>query len=146
MSRPDFDNDDELLDALADAVANQDPVPDSVYSFGKSAFVLIDLESELAEMIADSDDGELVALRSTDTARTVLFRIRDIEIELELGPDPFGSVEPVPERVTLVDANGATDLAVSPSGVFRFSLPDGPFSIRAIVGGAQVRTPYIGAD
>ena len=146
MSRPDFDNDDELIAALANAVADQDPVPESVYSFGRSAFALIDLESELAELVADSAERELVAMRSSDTARTVVFRIRDIEIELELAPDAFGSIDPVAEQVTLVDAAGETALDISPSGVFRFSLPQGPFSIRATVDGAQVRTPYISSD
>lgn len=146
MSQPDFDNDDELFDALANAVVNADPMPPSVVSFGLSAFALIDLESELAELVADSADGELVAMRSSDTARTVLFRIRDIEIELELGPEAFGSVDPVPEHVTLVTPAGETDLAVSAAGVFRFALPSESFSIRVVVDGTSVRTPYVDAD
>lgn len=145
MSRPDFDNDDELFDALANAVVNTDPMPPSVASFGRSVFALIDLESELAELVADSADGELVALRSSETARTVLFRIRDIEIELELAPEAFGSVDPVPEQVTLVTPSGETDLAVSGAGVFRFALPSESFSIRVVVDGTSVRTPYLGA-
>lgn len=137
-------DDDQLIEMLGHAYAELDPVPESIRSFGRSSRRLIALESELAELVADTMSSELVATRSAGDVRTVRFEIRQVEIELEVDDDMVtGSVEPRCDEIAVVTMSDRTVLEVSDRGVFRFELPTEQFRLECSIEGASIRTSFV---
>jgi hypothetical protein len=91
-------NDDELLDALRDALTTADDVPRAFVEAGKAAFVWRTIDAELAALTYDSawDSPAAMAVRSESaTLRSLTFASDGWTIEIELTPDGvLGQLDP----------------------------------------------------
>ncbi|MGY4770796.1 hypothetical protein ACXC9Q_28110 [Kribbella sp. CWNU-51] len=91
-------NDDELLDALRDALTTADEVPRTFVEAGKAAFVWRTIDAELAALTYDSAWESLApaAVRSESaTLRSLTFASDGWTIEIELTPDAvLGQLDP----------------------------------------------------
>ena len=100
--------DDELLDALRDALVTTEEVPRAFVEAGKAAFVWRTIDAELAALTYDSawDSPAVPAIRSESaTLRSLTFASDGWTIEIELTPDGvLGQLDP-PEAGT-VSARG----------------------------------------
>ncbi|MEV5965584.1 hypothetical protein AB0L70_27690 [Kribbella sp. NPDC051952] len=107
-------NDDELLEALRDALATSDEVPQAFVEAGKAAFVWRTIDAELAALTYDSDWDvpEPVLVRSESaTLRSLTFASDGWTIELELTPDGvLGQLDP-PDTGTVTARDDAGELA-----------------------------------
>lgn len=85
MTDPREFDDDELTAALGDALADADPVPDTVRAVARGAFAWRTIDAELAELGEVVFDSALdtAGLRDTATgSRQLTFRGGDRELEL----------------------------------------------------------------
>lgn len=107
-------NDDELLEALRDALATSEEVPQAFVEAGKAAFVWRTIDAELAALTYDSDWDvrEPVLVRSESaTLRSLTFASDGWTIELELTPDGvLGQLDP-PDTGTVTARDDAGELA-----------------------------------
>lgn len=91
-------SDDELLEALRDALATRDEVPRTFVEAGKAAFVWRTIDAELAALTYDSDwdTAAPVLVRSESaTLRSLTFASDGWTIEIELTPDGvLGQLDP----------------------------------------------------
>ncbi len=87
--RDDTPTDDQLgvlEDALRRAVAEADPVPQSVLDHAMHALELRDLDTELAALVADSFDADerLALVRGPQGARLLTFEAPGVVVELQV--------------------------------------------------------------
>lgn len=146
-----WEDDDELLAELGEAVRAGDRVPETFISAGKGAYSWRTVEAELAELTADSADpasGELAGagLRSRASApRSLSFESSELTIELEVHADALRGqlVPPQPGSVQVrTDDDSTHAYPVDEVGWFVIS-PRPIGSIRLHVrtdDGASVRT------
>jgi hypothetical protein len=91
-------NDDELFEALRDALASSDEVPRAFVEAGKAAFGWQTIDAELAALTYDSAWDALapVLVRSESaTLRSLTFASDGWTIEIELTPDGvLGQLDP----------------------------------------------------
>ena len=141
-------DDDALLDSLRDALEHTEPAPANVDQVIDTAFSIMDVDEEIAELLDDSMVGAS-AMRGEDTARTLSFAAGSVQLELHR--EPGGSLTgqvfpPQPAEVLLQRRSswsarsGATDeIEVDEHG--RFLLPSHlvVFRVRVHVAGA---TPF----
>lgn len=109
-------NDDELLDALRDALTTAEEVPRTFVEAGKAAFVWRTIDAELAALTYDSawDSPEPMAIRSESaTLRSLTFASDGWTIELELIPGGvLGQLDP-PEAGTVSARGDGSKLAIA---------------------------------
>jgi hypothetical protein len=128
--------DDELLDALRDALVTTEQVPQSFVEAGKAAFAWRTIDAELAALTYDSawDSPELVAVRSESaTLRSLTFASDGWTIELELTPDGvLGQLDP-PEAGTVSargDGGKFTEAEIDDLGFFALRpVPTAPYRL-----------------
>jgi hypothetical protein len=136
MPSPDWNDDDELMCDLTDAV--RPPVVDErILAAARAAFVwrVADTDLELAQMMDDwvVSDG----VRSTDRApgepRTLAFQGERLGVEIELSDGRIEGqlIPPVPGRVTLMTSAGPhATVDADMVGCFAFrSPPRGPMRL-----------------
>jgi hypothetical protein len=128
--------DEQLLSELRTAVADQDPVPDSVVAAARDAFAWRTLDADLAALSYDSllDEKELVGVRSDgDAARLLTFESAQLTVEVEVGAGRIVGqlVPPQPGEVEVRHAGGSTTVAADAVGRFVANdVPAGPISLR----------------
>lgn len=137
MDKPSM-NDEQLLAELRAALADADPVPESVSEAAKAAYEWRTIDAELAELSYDSllDDKELAGVRSGgDAARMLTFDSADmtVEIAVERGRIIGQLVPPQPGTVEVRYAGGSITIEADAIGRFACdAVPRGPFSLRCI--------------
>lgn len=151
MSHPLSAADEALLVHLGEVGRAVDPVPAHVLELGRAALALRDLDSELAELVADSA-VEMVGVRSASAeTRLLSFEAGDLAIEVQVSsvggrPTLLGQVVPVPATaggvIRLESQNAATATSDLDSlGDFRFdTVPDGLVRLRVELPGATAVT------
>ncbi|GAA0938558.1 hypothetical protein GCM10009554_27670 [Kribbella koreensis] len=88
-----FDDDDELMAQLSRLAGELDAVPEHVMAAARAAILTRDLDSELAELVADSSateaelEFELVRGGAVDVDRLLSFDSGELQVELEVVRD-----------------------------------------------------------
>jgi hypothetical protein len=85
------DRDDELERRLRALATEADPPPALVVESAKAAFALLDLDAELAVLVADSavDDPAVLTRAVVSDVRMLSFECGDITVELDVEADPL---------------------------------------------------------
>ena len=80
--------DDPLLADLRRLAGVVDPVPNQVTAYARSALGWRRIDAELAELLVDSQLEATTTTRSSaDLSRTLTFRSRDLDVDVELQPN-----------------------------------------------------------
>ena len=143
--------DDDLLDELRDALAQQPPVPDAVMDAAKAAFEwrTIDEELELLSLSYDSSLEQTVMLLgpALDSPRMLVFDGEDLTIELEVGDDVVMGqvVPPHADRIVLESADGRLlETDADDAGFFLLRRPPrGPVRLQWHGQGSSVVTQWM---
>jgi len=135
MSEESEHDDDLLLEELRSALGVVDPVPDSAQDAAKAAFLTLDLDRELAELIHDSSHDREPVLTRGDTVRTLSFRAGQLLIELEVHQSEgliVGMLVPSRSATVELEVEGlvAASVVADSFGRFRFdNVSAGPMAI-----------------
>jgi hypothetical protein len=147
-----WSDDDELLDLLRDALAEQREVPARFIEAGKATFAWRSIDAELAALAYDSvtDPSALAGATRADHAaiRELTFAFRDATVHVQIGrgglhgqvvPPRSGEVEVQvegrPPRITSVDEQGWFSFAPLPPMPFRL--------LWRIAGGGAAMTDWL---
>jgi hypothetical protein len=132
-----WNDDDELLEVLRDALTSANEVPPRFAEAGRAVYAWRTIDADLAALTYDSawDSGELSVTRAAESAtlRRLTFATEVLSIELELTPDEIlGQVSP-PQGGTVRLAAGSDDLGTTPVDELGFfvvrPVPRRPFQI-----------------
>jgi hypothetical protein len=131
-------DDDELLEALGEALRAREQVPEWFVETGKNAYAWHNIDAELAQLTYDSDsdrDRDLVTAVRSETAsiRALTFTSARLSIELEVGEGSLlGQI--IPPRAGTVETHtraGVTTSPVDEIGSFAVEpIPASPFRLR----------------
>lgn len=149
MNATTHDPDDRLLEELTSALDATDPVPERFLEAAKESFTWRTIDIELAELVFDSAESELVGVRGTDATRQVTFQAPGFEIEVAIISDGSRRLvgQVVPARVGAVELRfGEQSMTTESDSLGRFSFEDvplGPISLRLeLEDGAVVQTEW----
>jgi hypothetical protein len=130
-------SDDELLEALRQAVAARDAVPAEFIAAARNAFAWHNIDAELAQLTYDSmRDAEPALSTRTEAAsiRALTFTSGHLTIELEVGTESLvGQIVPAQTAlITIQPMTGAeTDVQADEIGCFSIApIPAGQFRLR----------------
>ena len=138
-------DDDDLLEALGEALRAREAVPEWFVETGKNAYAWHNIDAELAQLTYDSDsasgrDRDLVAAVRSETAsiRALTFTSPHLSLELEVTEDALlGQIVP-PRPGTLEVQTMAGTIATTPVdeiGCFAVEpIPASPFRLRCRTG------------
>jgi hypothetical protein len=124
---------EKLLEELRLLVNLVDPVPAEVTKFADAALGWRRIDAELAELLSDSaleSAASAAAIRGGESARSVTFRSRDLEIYLEIqtgdgGVIILGQIAPAGHALVEVERDDESKLAATAAddlGRFRVEL------------------------
>jgi len=143
-------SDDELLEALRQAIAARQAVPAEFVAAGKNAFAWHNIDAELAQLTYDSirdADGALSTRTEAASIRALTFTSGHLTIELEVGTESLlGQIVPAQTAViTVQPMTGAeTDVQVDEIGCFSIEpIPTGQFRLRCRGAGVEAITGWI---
>ena len=147
---PDVYDDEDLLAALQQALAEREAVPREFVEAAKNAFAWHNIDAELAQLTYDSSrDTERAAVTRSENAsiRALTFASPHLRLELEVsGSSLLGQVIP-PQAGTLETHTraGVTTSQVDEIGCFAVDpIPDSPFRLRCrMADGTDVVTGWI---
>lgn len=112
----DWNDDEQMIEALRDALASTDEVPTAFVEAGKAAFAWRTIDAELAALTYDSawDTLDALAIRSESAIlRSLTFASDGWTVELELTPDAvLGQLDP-PEAGTVTARGEGGKLATA---------------------------------
>ena len=130
-------DDDELLEALRDALRAREAVPEEFIEAGKSAFAWHNIDAEIAQLTYDSagQAGTLPVTRSEMASiRALTFTSAHLTIELEVSEDCLlGQVIPARNGTIEVHTRAGviTTIPVDELGYFTVRrAPDSPFRLQ----------------
>jgi hypothetical protein len=143
-------DDEQLLEALREAIRAWQAVPSWFVTTGKNAYAWHNIDAELAQLTYDSQaDAEQLALVRSETAsiRALTFTSAHLSLELEVGTDAL-FVQVMPPQAGNLEIHTKTGTTTSPgdeSGYFAVEpIPDSPFRLRFhTTGGTDVVTGWI---
>ena len=135
MAQQWWQDDDQLLGALAEALRSERNVPAEFIAMGKAAFAWHGIDAELATLSYDSvlegAELELAGVRSEPASlRYLTFTSRELTLEIEVTDDAILGqlVPPGPGRMEVRTADGTVVTAVIDQG--------GGFTIRPVPRGS----------
>jgi hypothetical protein len=133
---PDGWDDEQLLEALGEAIRARQAVPSWFVATGKNAYAWHNIDAELAQLTYDSQaDAEQLALVRSETAsiRALTFTSAHLSLELEVGTDTL-FVQVMPPQAGILETQTKAAKTTSPgdeSGYFAVEpIPDSPFRLR----------------
>jgi len=143
-------DDEQLLEALREAMRARQAVPSWFVATGKNAYAWHNIDAELAQLTYDSqaDEERLAFVRSeTASIRALAFTSAHLSLELEVGNDTL-FVQVMPPQAGILETHTKAGLTTSPtdeSGYFAVDpIPDSPFRLRFhTTGGTDVVTGWI---
>jgi hypothetical protein len=143
-------DDEQLLEALREAMRARQAVPSWFVATGKNAYAWHNIDAELAQLTYDSQaDTEQLAFVRSETAsiRALTFTSAHLSLELEVGIDTL-FVQVMPPQAGILETHTKAGLTTSPadeSGYFAVEpIPDSPFRLRFhTTGGTDVVTGWI---
>jgi hypothetical protein len=144
-------SDDELLEALRQAVAAREVVPAEFIAAGRNAFAWHNIDAELAQLTYDSmRDAEPALSTRTEAAsiRALTFTSGHLTIELEVGTESLvGQIVPAQTALITVQPMSGTETDVQADEIGCFSIapiPAGQFRLRCRSGaGVETITGWI---
>jgi hypothetical protein len=144
-------NDDQLLEALRQAVAARDAVPAEFIAAAQTAFAWHNIDAELAQLTYDSmRDAEPALSTRTEAAsiRALTFTSGHLTIELEVGTESLvGQIVPAQSGVITIQlmTGAETDAQADEIGCFSIApIPVGQFRLRCRSGaGVETVTGWI---
>ena len=135
---PEVFDDEELLAALREALAEREAVPPEFVEAAKNAFAWhnIDIDAELAELTYDSSrDAEIAPATRAETAsiRALTFTSAHLTLELEVTHDSLlGQIVPAQAGTIKVQLRDSTETTVPADRIGRFTIrpiPAGEFRL-----------------
>lgn len=136
----------ELMAALADAVADEAAVTDRARTAALAAFTWRTVDEELMELLHDSALTAGAAVRSTGTARDLVFEVEGASIDVEYSEGVLtGQVDPATLALRMQRPDGDdVEIATDSAGFFRVE-DVAPGSVRFAVqlGDMRAVTPWI---
>lgn len=105
----DWSDDDELLDALRDALRKSASTPQEAIESAKAIYTWRTIDAELAALTSDSADQPSPVLRNDPAAlRSLEFRVNDHGIALEIDSDQIYAqlIPPTAGHIDLYTADG----------------------------------------
>ena len=123
--------DEDLLARLRGLLADDDPVPPEVLAAAGDSHAWLDIDAELARLVADS----LLVAETVrgDTARLLTYRAGTLTVEVEVSESAgrlriLGQLmPPTPARIRAEQPDGRTEVEAGPLGRFTFeNLRPGP--------------------
>jgi hypothetical protein len=154
----DFEDDDELMAQLSRLAGELDAVPEHVAAAARAAISTRDLDSELAELVADSSatepelEFELVRHGAADQDRLLSFDSGELQVELEVIQDGddltlIGQVIGTAPVDCLLEYGDSRRVALPTDELGRFlveGLSGGPVRVRCrSATGASVSTAWV---
>lgn len=130
-----WSNDDELMEALGEALRSAGPIPSHVTLSGRAAWTWRTIDAELATLVFDSALEDAVSVRGGEGAGTRLLIFEGEQgssVEFEVGDDGLVGqlLPPVSGQVSLLSTDGAAvEVSADSVGCFVLPLPDGPFRL-----------------
>jgi hypothetical protein len=144
-------SDDELLEALGEAMKARQAVPSWFIETGKNAYAWHNIDAELAQLTYDSNDHQreaMVTRSETASIRALTFTSAHLTVELEVTEDSLvGQI--IPPRAGTLEihtmAGEITTTEVDEIGCFAVDpIPDSPFRLRCrTADGTDVLTGWI---
>jgi hypothetical protein len=145
--------DEALLADLGRIVAQVDPPPELVLELGRAAYSMRTLDSELADLIRDSETEALAVRGPAAGMRLLTFEADGLSVELQVaehtrGFDVMGQVggaDPAQVTVRLEGPRGETAADVDELGMFRATdVPAGLLRVHVDVDGVRrVTTSWV---
>jgi hypothetical protein len=132
----DLSDDDELMAALAEAMAEADAVTDRRREAARAAFSWRSIDVELMELMHDSALEAGAAVRGAgDPGRLLSFGRGSLTVELEVGAGAVGGqVLPAQAATVTLQQAGAEDRTVAADGAGFFRIEEvGSGSVRFVV-------------
>jgi hypothetical protein len=133
---PEVYDDEELLAALRQALAERQAVPPEFVEAAKNAFAWHNIDAELAELTYDSSrDAEPAPSTRAETAsiRALTFTSAHLTIELEVTHDSLlGQIVPAQAGTIKVQLRDGAESTVPADGIGRFTIrpmPAGTFRL-----------------
>jgi hypothetical protein len=144
-------DDEQLLAALREALADDEAVPPEFIELGKNAYAWHNIDAELAQLTYDSirEPDEALSLRAEAASiRALTFTSAHLTIELEVSEDSvLGQVIPAQSGTIEIQGREGTAATIEADEVGCFLLrpiPDSPFRLRFRNGdGADILTGSI---
>jgi hypothetical protein len=161
VTRFDLGDDDALIELLALAIEEGDPVPGDAVAAAKSVAGLSSIDAELATLVGDTVlEQEVVLFRHDPTTETVVadggsdgaervmsFATARLDVSLELQADGRAVAGAItPPAAVAIDLETATGTATTTSdaeGRFRLASGPGPCRLRIHAPGGSIVTPWI---
>jgi hypothetical protein len=143
-------DDDELLEALGEALRAREAVPEWFVETGKNAYAWHNIDAELAQLTYDSDsDRDAVAAVRSEAAsiRALTFTSVRLSIEMEVAEGSLvGQI--IPPRAGTLEVHTTAGVASTPMdeiGCFSVTpIPNSPFRLRCRTeDGTDVLTGWI---
>jgi hypothetical protein len=143
-------DDEQLMEALREAMQARAAVPDWFIETAKSAYAWHDIDAELAQLTYDSQSepaGAAVTRSEAASIRALTFTSAQLSIELEVtARSLLGQI--IPPRGGSIEVHtkdGVTSLPTDEIGCFSVvPIPAGPFRLRCqTTDGADVLTGWI---
>lgn len=137
---------DTLLDRISEAFDRLEPIPNRLSDAARSAFEWRRADAQLAELLFDSSNQELVGVRGTTSdRRSFRFGAEDSVIRVHLTPATMiVMVEPplsVPCRIATED--GVEEYRTDEFGEVAVAAPELPVRIEIELPSGDVVTPWI---
>ena len=140
-------SDDQLLAALAEAVAETDLVTDRQREAARAAFTWRTVDAELAELLHDSALESSGVRGADDAPRTLSFASGGLTLEVEVDGDVvMGQVVGASARSVVMQRSIADDqpLDVDPAGFFRIEgVGPGPLRFVVQAGDWTLTSPWV---
>jgi hypothetical protein len=131
-----WSDDDALMAALSEAVAEADAVTDRRREAAQAAFTWRSVDAELMELLHDSALEAGAAVRGAgDPGRLLSFGRGELTIELEVGAGAVtGQVLPAQDATVTLQATGVDDRTVAADGAGFFRIEEvGSGPVRFVV-------------
>lgn len=140
--------DDTMLDRIGEAFDDVDPIPERLSDAARAAFGWRRADAELAELLFDSANDDLVGVRGNSSERrSFRFGAADHVIRVHLTAETMiVMIEPplaVPCRV--VGEDGVAEHRTDEYGELAVDAPDFPVRVEVDLPGGTVVTPWITA-
>jgi hypothetical protein len=141
-----WDDESELMAALAEAVADESAVTDRARTSALAAFTWRTVDEELMELLHDSAVSTGAAVRSTAAARDLVFEVEGASIDVEFSDGVLtGQVSPT-SGILRLQRPEADEVELTPdsAGFFRLEGVE-PGTVRFVLEFSDVRavTPWV---
>ncbi|MGN6724194.1 MAG: hypothetical protein ACTHJM_16420 [Marmoricola sp.] len=141
-----WDDESELMAALAEAVADESAVTDRARTSALAAFTWRTVDEELMELLHDSATTAGAAVRSTAAARDLVFEVEGASIDVEYADGVLtGQVSPAGGQLRLQRPE-SEDVSLTPdsAGFFRLEGVEAG-TVRFVLEFSDVRavTPWV---